>query len=214
MSPRRQTAGTMGIIAGIALLLLFILFFTSNTSMETFNDPASALAFMRDQAGRVRWTSYLAIITVAAAVPFVAGLASVLHDKAPTRATTVLYFGLVGLVGHGLGAFTFLRASPWLVATAARDQVAAAHAFVAVNGLSTAMDGVGNLFIGLSTLMAGWAIVATQTLGMVLGWVGVVAGIVIGLAALAPQVSLLYLGSFIAPIIWLIWAGYALRRTA
>ena len=43
------------------------------------------------------------------------------------------------------------------------------------------------------------------------GTMGIVAGVVTGLAGLAPQVSALYLGSFILPIVWLIWAGYALR---
>ena len=38
--------------------------------------------------------------------------------------------------------------------------------------------------------------------------------IVTALAGLAPQVSLLYMGSFVFPTVWLIWAGSALRRSA
>jgi len=211
MSPRRQTAGTMGIVAGIALLILTFLFFTSGATPATFNDPGNALSFMRENAGRLRLIAYLAIITVATAAVFVAGLASALQGRTPTRATATLYFGLGGLAGHTLGAFTILVAYPWLVATAARDQVSASHAYVALNGLTMAADGIGNFFIGLSTLLAGWAITATPGFGMALGWFGVVAGVVTGLAGLAPQVSALYLGSFILPIVWLIWAGYALR---
>lgn len=214
MSPRRQTAGTMGIIAGIALLLLTILFFTSGASPATFNDPGNALSFMQENAGRLRVIAYVAIITVATAAVFVAGVASALHERTPTRATATLYFGLGGLAGHALGAFTVLVAYPWLVLTAARDQVSAAHAYVALNGLTMATDGVGNLFTGLSILLAGWAITATPGFGMALGWFGVVAGVVTGLAGLAPQVNPIYLGSFILPIIWLIWAGYTLRRAA
>lgn len=214
MSPRRQTAGTMGIVAGIGLLVLTFLFFTSGATPATFNDPGKALSFLKESAGRLRMISYLAIITVATAIVFIAGLASVLHDKAPTRATAVLYFGLVGMAGHTFAAFTYLFAHPWLVATAATDQVSAAHAYVAVNGLSMAMDSIGNFFVGLSTLMAGWAITATQSLGMALGWFGVLTGVVAGLAGLVPQVGALYMGSFVLPMVWLIWAGSVLRRVA
>ena len=214
MSPRRQTAGTMGIVAGIALFLVTILFFTSGATTATFNDPGKALSFLQANPGRLRTIAYLAIITVATAAVFVAGLASALHDKTPTRATAALYFGLGGLAGHTLGAFTVLVAYPWLVLTAASDQVSASHAYVALNGLTMAADGIGNFFIGLSTLMAGWAITAAPGFGMALGWFGVVAGVVTGLAGLAPQFSALYMGSFILPIVWLVWAGYALRRAA
>jgi Domain of unknown function (DUF4386) len=214
MGPRRQTAGTMGIIAGVALLILTILFFTSGASPETFTDPGNALSFMRDNAGRLQMIGYLAIITVATAAIFVAGLAAALHERTPTRATATLYFGLGGLAGHGLGAFTILAAFPWLVTAAARDQVSAAHAYVAVNGLTAAADGIGNFFVGLSTLLAGWAATTTPALGPALGGFGVVAGVVTALAGLAPQVSVLYLGSFVLPVIWLVWAGYALRRSA
>ena len=212
MSPRRQTAGTLGIIAGIALAVLFILFFTSGATPDTFNDPAKALEFFRAQAGRVEVISCVAIIAVSTAVVFIAGLASALAGRTPTRATASLYFGLGGLAGHGLGAFIYFLAVPWLVATAARDQVAATHAYVAINGISMAADGLGSFFVGLSTLLAGWAITVTPGFGAGLGWFGVVAGVITALAGLAPQVNALYLGSFILPIVWLLWAGNTLRR--
>jgi len=214
MGPRRQTAGTMGIIAGVALLVLTILFFTSGASQDTFADPGSALSFMRDNGARLRMIGYLAILTVSTAAVFVAGFAAALQQRAPTRATATLYFGLGGLAGHALGAFTILTAYPWLVTTASRDQVSAAHAFVAVNAFTMAADGIGNFFVGLSTLLAGWAATLVPTLGTALGWFGVVAGAVTALAGLASQVTILYMGSFLLPIVWLVWAGYALRRPA
>jgi hypothetical protein len=214
MGPRLQTAGTLGIVAGVALVILTILFLTSGASPEAINDPAAGISFLRDNAGRLRLTAYFAILTVSAATVFVAGLASALHSKTPTRGAAVLYFGLLGLAGHGLSAFAFLFAGPTLVAAAARDQIAASHAFVAVNALTTGLDGIGNFFIGLSTLMAGWAITASPGFGAGLGWFGVAAGVVIALAGVGPQVPVLYLGSFFLPAIWLIWAGFALRRSA
>jgi len=212
MSPRRQTAGMMGIIAGAALLILFILFFTSGATPATFNDPGAALSFMRDQAGRLEVLACLAIITVATATVFVAGFAAALSQRTPTRATATLYFGLLGLAGHALGAFILFAGYPWLVSMAAKDQVAATHAYVALNGLTMATDGLGNFFVGLSTLFGGWAATITPGFGAALGWFGVVAGVITALAGLVPQIQPLYLGSFILPIVWLVWAGYTLRR--
>jgi len=48
----------------------------------------------------------------------------------------------------------------------------------------------------------------------VLGWVGVIVGVA-GLAVfVSPQNELLATASFVLPIIWLIWAGNALRTAA
>ncbi|HEY6103202.1 MAG TPA: hypothetical protein VI007_08265 [bacterium] len=214
MSPRRQTAGTLGIVAGVALAVLFILYFTSGATPATFNDPAKALEFFRAQSGRNEVIACLAILTVSTAAVFVAGLASALAGRTPTRATATLYFGLGGLAGHALSAFIILAAAPWLVKTAAGDQVAAAHAYVAINGLSMASDSLGNFFVGLSTLFAGWAITATPGFGSALGWFGIVTGIVNAVAGLVMNVSALFLVSFLLPIVWLIWAGNTLRRMA
>src|SRR3990170_187663 len=150
----------------------------------------------------------------AGTVVFVVGLAAKLHDRTPTRASATLYFGLLGLAGHGLGSLIFWAAIPALAAYAAKDQVAAGHAWVAVQALNGAADGMGNLFVGLSALMAGWAIVTTKVLSPVLGWVGVIVGVA-GLAVfVSPQNELLAAASFVLPIIWLIWAGNALRTAA
>lgn len=211
MIPRQQTAGTFGILAGISLAILFVLFFTSGATMETFMDPANALPFMTAQAGRLRAIAFFALLTVAFATFFVAGLAAKLRDKAPTRATGVLYFGIFGLVGHGIGALMFWLGAPALAAYAAKDQVAASHAWVAFNALSGSLDGFGNLFIGLSILLAGWAIVATGAMSSAMGWYGVVAGAITALAVVAPANQLIFLGSFVLPVIWLLWVGNTLR---
>jgi hypothetical protein len=179
--------------------------------METFADPATALPYVAQEAGRMRAIAVCAMITVALAVLFVAGLAAKLRDQAPTRATGVLYFGILGVAGHGLGALVFWAGVPTLTARAAMDQVAASHAWVAINALTTALDGFGNLFVGLSTLLAGWAITSGAGLSPILGWYGVVAGVVTALATFAAGVPVVMMGSFILPIVWLLWAGNALR---
>lgn len=211
MVPRQPSAGTSGIVAGISLAILFFLYITSGASPDTFADPAKALPFFQQNAGRTRAIAIFAIITIAFAVLFIAGLAAKLRDKTPTRATGVLYFAILGLVGHGLGALIFWSGVPALVAQAAKDPVSASHAWVAINALTMALDGFGNLFVGLSILLAGWAITATGGMSTALGWYGVVAGVVTLLATLAPGAMIFFLGSFILPIIWLLWAGNTLR---
>lgn len=211
MIPRQQTAGTSGIIAGVTLAILFFLYITSGATMQTFTDPANALPYVTANAGRLRAIALFALITIAFAVFFTAGLAAKLRDKAPTRATGVLYFGILGLVGHGIAALMFWSGVPALVAHAAKDQVAASHAWVAFNAVTGSLDGFGNLFVGLSILLAGWAIVATGGMSSAIGWYGVVAGAITALAVVAPANQLIFLGSFVLPIIWLLWVGNTLR---
>lgn len=211
MFPRQQSAGTMGILAGISLAILFFLYITSGATPETFADPAKALPFVSENSGRLRAIAVFAAATAALATLFVAGLAAKLRDKTPTRAAGVLYFGILGIVGYGLTALLLWSAAPALAEYAAKDQVAASHAWVAMNALSDALDKFANLFVGLSILLAGWAITVTGGMRAALGWYGVVAGVVTLLAALAPGVAIFFLGSLVLTIIWFLWAGNTLR---
>jgi len=212
MVPRMRTAGTTGIVAGVALAIGFILFITSGLTFEAFADPGQGLKFATTNAGRLRLMTAFFITTVAFAAVFLAGLAAKLRDKTPTRATATLYLGLLGLAGHGLGALIFWAAIPAIAARAATDQVAASHAWVALVAMDNAADGFGTLFVALSTLMAGWAVITSKALSAALGWYGVLLGVVGVLAFLASGNEILGLASFVLPIIWLVWAGSALRR--
>jgi hypothetical protein len=211
MFPRAQTAGTLGILAGISLAILLVLFMTAGVTPDTFADPAKALPKMAQDAGRFRALAALSTITVALSIFLIVGLAARLCDKTPTRATGVLYFGILGLAGHGLRAMISWSGDPTLLARAASDQASAAQAWVAINALYTGLDGFANLFVGLSILLAGWAITAGSAMSAALGWYGIVAGALIALAALAPGIEILMLAAIILPIIWLLWAGSALR---
>ncbi|MDR7401637.1 MAG: DUF4386 family protein [Armatimonadota bacterium] len=209
MVPRQQTAGMLGMLAGLSLAVLFVVYITSGASPQTFADPAKALPYVTENAARLRAIAVLAAVTVVLATFFVAGLAGRLRERAPTRATGVLYFGLLGIAGHGLGALVWWGAVPAVVARAAMDQVAASHAWVATNALSIALDGFGNLFTGLTILLAGWALVAGGA--SALGWYGVVAGILTALTTVIPGSTALVVGSFVLPVIFLLWAGSWLR---
>ncbi|MGH2400310.1 MAG: DUF4386 family protein, partial [bacterium] len=207
MIPRQQTAGMLGILAGISLAILFILFVTSGAEPDTFSDPAKAVPYITQNEGRLRTIAFFAGATVGLSVIFFAGLAGRLREGTPTRATGVLYFGILGLVGHGLSALILWLGAPALVDYAARDQVAVSHAWVAISALNGALDGFGNLFVGLSILLAGWAITTGRGLSSALGWYGVVAGALTALATAAPGNQLLFAGSVVLPAVWLIWAG-------
>lgn len=211
MIPRQQTAGTLGILAGLSLAILFFLFLTSGATDQTFADPATAVPYITQNPGRIRAIALFATITVSLAIFFVAGLAAKLRDKTPTRATGVLYFGILGSAAHGFAALLFWLGVPALAAYAAKDQVAASHAWVAISAVDAAFDGFANLCVGLSTLLAGWAIVSTGAMSRTLGWYAVVAGAVTLIYGVAPGVELLFLGSIVLSIIWLIWAGNTLR---
>jgi len=210
--PRIQTAGTCGVVAGIALALLFILFMTSGVTPQLLADPAKGLDYVAKNAGRLRLTVAVSLVAIAFAIVFTAGLAAKLRDKTPTRATATLYFGLFALAGHALGTLIFGVSLSQVAAYAAKDSVAASHAWTAVLAVDGAADGLGNLFVGLSTLMAGWAITSAKALSPTLGWFGVASGVVGVIAFLAPQAEALFVLSFLFPIVWLIWAGSALRK--
>lgn len=212
MNPRMRSAGTAGIIGGISLAILVFIFFTSGATPEIFRDPAKALPFLSQNLGRWRALTLFSAVALIAATLFVTGLAAKLHDRTPTRATGVLYFGLFGIVGHALGTALFGFAVP--AVTAATDQVAAAHAWTAVYAIDLATDAVGSFFIGVSVLLAGWVITSTRVMSSALGWYAVLTGAVSILAVLAPSVEILGLGSFILPAIWLVWAGAVLRQGA
>ena len=86
--------------------------------------------------------------------------------------------GILGvLAGIGLvGEFVLWAGTPFLTDLAVRDQSAASPAWEAFAAVTNASNGLGNLFLGLSLLTAGWAIVSTRALPPMLGWIALVAG--------------------------------------
>lgn len=212
MSPRPQSAGTAGIAAGVTLAIIFILFLTSGVTPATFMDPEQALSFVRDSGGRLRTIAFFGAVTTALATVFVAGLAARLQAKTPTRATATLYFGILGNAGHGIGSLAFWFGVPMFAAVAARDQVAATHAWGAFAAITNGYDGFGNFGIGLSLLMAGWAIISEKALPTSLGWVGAVGGVATLALLFWPNAQLAFLASLVLTVLFLVWAGNELRK--
>lgn len=212
MGPRSQSAGTAGIVAGVTLAVIFILFLTSGITPATFMDPTQALQYVRAGGARLRSIAFFGAATVALATVFVAGLAARLQAKTPTRATATLYFGILGNAGHGIGSLAFWFGVPMFAAVAAQDAVAASHAWGAFTAITTGFDGFGNFGIGLSLLMAGWAIISEHALPAGLGWVGVLGGVATLALLFWRNSQVAFLASLVLTVLFLVWAGSELRK--
>src|SRR2546428_13592477 len=104
MNPRPQTAGTAGIIAGVLLAVLLILFMSSGMSPEAMSDPGKMMAYAGQNASRWRSMSFLGILTTVAAGFYFPGLAPRLRDPPPSPATRGPHFGILGIWGQRLCA--------------------------------------------------------------------------------------------------------------
>ena len=93
-----------------------------------------------------------------------------------------------------------------------RNQAAAVGSWGAFTAITSGFQGFGNLFLGLSLLTAGWAIVRWKMLPMPLGALALLAG----LAAVAGVLGLAigFVVSLALVIIFRIWAGIQLARSA
>lgn len=79
-------------------------------------------------------------------------------------------------------------------------------------------EGFGNLFLSLSMIAAGSAMVSTRTLSVGAGWIGVLAGLVtivriyaVG-TPLAGLVFVAFFPSLILAVVFRLWTGNALRN--
>src|SRR5437899_12220904 len=104
MNPRPQTAGTAGIIAGVLLAVLLILFMTSGMRPEAMADPGKMMAYAGQNAGRWRNMAFIGIVTTIAAVFYFPGLAARLLDRTPSRAKGVPYYRILCIGGYDLVA--------------------------------------------------------------------------------------------------------------
>ncbi len=97
----QRNGGTAGIVAGLLLALLFVLFLSLGQDIMA-PEPAKSLAAMTQKWSTFQLASLVGLLTAGVAVPFVVGIATRLRDSAPTRARAFLYITLLGLAGYGL----------------------------------------------------------------------------------------------------------------
>ncbi len=210
MNPRPQTAGTAGIVAGLLLALLFILFMTSGVTPQIMADPTKVLDVAKQNVDRWRFTGFVGTLATVAVVFYFPGLAARLRDRTPSRATGVLYFGVLAVASHGLDGVLQWAGDPAIVRAA--DQVAAGPAWVALSAVHDGLRAFGNLAAGLVFLLAGWAAMNSKAFGSGLAWVGAIGGALGILSAFAPMTPLFFLGSFALFVVFLIWSGLELRK--
>ena len=212
MDSLQRNGGTAGILSAVFLALLFMIFLSTGLRAEAIADPAKVLPYIAQNTARWKTVGLAGVLGVGFAVVFTAALYSRLRDRAPTRATAMLYLVLIGLGAFGISSLLGLAGAPRIAALAASDPVAANHAYVAFYAVTQGLDAAGNGFTGAGTMLAGWAILATAALSPLIGWLAVVTGILGVLLVFSPASPLLFLGSFILTIVWLAWAGFALRQ--
>ncbi|HSX35612.1 MAG TPA: DUF4386 family protein [Patescibacteria group bacterium] len=218
MKPLYKYAGLAGIFTGIALLLELIFFMASGFSPDKLGDPTKALALVQDKELLLRIATFFGFVGAIVRVIYVAGLAAKLQAKTQTRATAVLYFGILGSVGHGLVALSFYLGLPTLVALATTHLPAAVGSWGAFLAITNGFQGLGNLLLGLMLALAGSAIISKGELPKGLGWVGIIAGIasIVGVVTTATPLGILgfalYLPSVALAIVFDIWAGRSLVR--
>src|SRR3990170_2079995 len=146
------------------------------------------------------------------AVVFSIGLVYRLREKAPTRALASLYLAVLGLGAHAADSMVDWIGTRMVGLHAAKDAVAAGHAYVAVSAVALSFNTMANAFTGAALLVAAWAIITTGALRPLLGWVAVVAGVLNLVMVFGAEGELFFIGSLLFTIIWLVWAGFELRR--
>jgi hypothetical protein len=209
----QHNGGTAGIITAVCLALLFVLFVSSGLDPQTAQDPAKAIPLLTQKAGVFAAIGVLGALAGGFGLVFTIGLFARLRDRAPTRAAALLGLAFVGLTAHVIGSSLLWQGGQFLVTVAAKDQVGASHAWIAVSAVAQGLNGLGNAFTGASILVAGWAIVETGAMNTTLGWIAVLGGVVQILQFFSAQQALMGIG-FLLTIIWLAWGGSQLRRSA
>jgi hypothetical protein len=218
MTPSSRIAGLGGILAGVGLAVEGTLWATSGWTAETFRDPATALAFLQDNGTHLRAAVFAGAVNLVLATVFIVGLAARLGPTAPTRAAATLYFGIIGIAAHSLVPLGLWLGVPRFVDLASSDPGAAAAAWSGYAVFQAGAGAVGALFLGLSTLAAGWAIVSDRGLPALLGWLGVLAGAASAVTVLAAETPLAvlaagaYLPSLTLTIGFRMWAGLELWK--
>jgi hypothetical protein len=214
MTPSPRIAGLSGILAGVGLAVEGTLWATSGWTVETFRDSATALAFLQDNGTHLRAAVFAGVF----ATVFIVGLAARLGPTAPTRAAATLSFGIIGIAAHSLVPLGLWLGVPSFVDLAASDPDAAAAAWSGYAAFQAGAGAVGALFLGLSTLAAGWAIISHPGLPALLGGLGVLAGAASAVTVLASETPLAvlaagaYLPSLTLLIVFRSWAGVELWK--
>ncbi len=212
MDRTQRNGGTAGLVTAVLLALLFVLILSIGLDPQAAGDPTKALPVISQKSTLWALTGMVGALAAAVATVFATGFFRRLRERAPTRAYASLILAVVGLGGHALAALVQWQGGAQLADYATKDQVAASHAWVALNAAIGGINAFASVFTGGSLLVAGWAIIDTGSLTRTVGWVGVIAGVLSVWSLFATTSPAVFLGSLVFAIVWLGWAGSELRR--
>jgi hypothetical protein len=211
-----KAAGWAGVLAGVGLIVEGAGWTISGWEADTFADPESALTFLADDGGTLRWAVLAGFTNLVFAVVFIAGLAAVLRGRTPTLASATLWFGMIGIVSHLLVPMAYWYGVPAFLDAAERDPEQAFDSWTSFAALVDAAGGAGNLFLGLSMATAGWAAISHKALPVLLGWLALLTGVLTVLTVFSPDTALstiadaAFMPSLLLSIVFRVWAGMAL----
>jgi len=207
----QKNGGTAGLVTAALLALLFVLFLSLGQDVMTPGDPAKSLAAATQKWSMFRLASLVGLLAAGCSVLFVVGIATKLRDGAPTRARALQYMVLIGLGSYALGSVMWMLGGRQIIDFAAKDPAGGTVAWATLSAIGAGLDGLGNTFTGVGTILAGWAILDTKVLPAGAAWVGIISGVLGVLGLFAAGMPLVMMGGFLSTIAWLAWAGSALR---
>src|SRR5256712_2332581 len=211
MERLERHGGTAGYVSAFCLLVLLILSFGVPGTGATYADPARALARFAGAGWLGRLSNLAGILASGLAVVFTMGRWVRLREPAPTRATVVLYLAIIGLGGYALSGFVLWKGGLAMASFLVRDQVAATHAWLALDFMARGAADVGNAFVGAALIIVGWAITNTGALSRLVGWLARLTRIMTPLGS-RPFASVVEILQALLTIVWLAWAGSELRK--
>ena len=214
MKSLNKYVGIAGILTGVALLLELVFFMASGFTTTKIADQTQAITLIQDKVVLLRIATFFGFSGAIISIPYIAGLAAKLRAKAPARATAVLYFGIVGSVGHGLVALSYYLGFPLLITLSIHHLAQAINSWGGFLAITAGFQGLGNLLLGLMLGLAGLSIIKIkEDLPQGVGWVGVAAGItaILGVITTATPLKAIgyatYIPSIFLAILFNIWVG-------
>jgi len=207
----QRNGGTAGLVSAALLALLFVLILSLGQDIMTPGDPAKSLAAATQKWSMFNLASFIGLLAAGFSVLFVVGLATKLRDGAPTRARALLYLVLIGLGSYALESVMRMLGGRQIIDFAAKDPAGGAVAWATLGAVGAGLEGLGSAFAGVGSILAGWAILNTKVLPAGAAYVGIVSGVLGVLGLFAAGMPLVMMGGFLLTIVWLAWAGSALR---
>lgn len=234
MDTTQRNGSTAGLVAAafLALLLILTMFtplgsyridrdlhfgvpntFDTGLHPQRATTPSVVLHAIARKQDRWATTAIVGALVAAFSMVFVVGLFSRLRGQAPSRASAMLCFAVVGLGAYALSFLMQWRGGIQLAEYfSTQSEVPAITAWLAFRAVVSGLNALGAAFAGTSLFIAGWTVIATNLLNPIAGWVAVIAGILSIVGLFAPNSLGVFLGNIVFAIIWLAWAGSELRK--